>query len=80
MEVKCPPKCTACFDACPTGALYESLKMDPRRCIAFNTFMTQDDYLVGVTSYIPLTSGRRWASGFTVVIFARKYAPETRRS
>ena len=53
MEVKCPPKCTACFDACPTGALYESLKMDPRRCIAFNTFMTQDDYLVGVTSYIP---------------------------
>ena len=53
LEVKCPPKCTACFDACPTGALYESLKMDPRRCIAFNTFMTQDDYLVGVTSYIP---------------------------
>ncbi len=53
IEVKCPPKCTACFDACPTGALYESLKMDPRRCIAFNTFMTQDDYLVGVTSYIP---------------------------
>ncbi len=53
MEVKCPPKCTACFDACPTGALYESLKMNPRRCIAFNTFMTQDDYLVGVTSYIP---------------------------
>ncbi len=53
VEVKCPPKCTACFDACPTGALYESLKMDPRRCIAFNTFMTQDDYLVGVTSYIP---------------------------
>jgi epoxyqueuosine reductase len=53
LKVKCPPKCTACFDACPTGALYESLKMDPRRCIAFNTFMTQDDYLVGVTSYIP---------------------------
>lgn len=53
MEVKCPPKCTACFDACPTGALYESLKMDPRRCIAYNTFMTQDNYLVGVTSYIP---------------------------
>lgn len=53
MEVRCPPKCTACFDACPTGALYESLKMDPLRCIAFNTFMTQDDYLVGVTSYIP---------------------------
>ncbi len=52
-EVKCPPKCTACFEACPTGALYELLKMDPRRCIAFNTFMTQDGYPGGVTSYIP---------------------------
>ena len=53
LKVKCPPKCTACIDACPTGALYEPLKMDPRRCIAFNTFMTQDGYPGGVTSYIP---------------------------
>lgn len=49
----CPPKCTACIDACPTGALYEPLKMDPRRCIAFNTFSTQDGRPGGVTSYIP---------------------------
>ena len=53
LEVKCPPGCTACIDACPTGALYEPLKMDPRRCIAFNTFMTQDGYPGGLTSYIP---------------------------
>ncbi len=53
LEVKCPPDCTACIDACPTRALYEPLKMDPRRCIAFNTFMTQDDYSGGLTSYIP---------------------------
>ncbi len=53
LEVKCPPKCTACIDACPTGALYEPLKMDPRCCIAFNTFMTQDGYPGGLTSYIP---------------------------
>ena len=53
LEVKCPPKCTACIESCPTGALYEPLKMDPRRCIAFNTFVTQDGYRRGVTSYIP---------------------------
>lgn len=52
-KVKCPPKCTACLDACPTGALYEPLKLDPRRCIAFNTFRTQDGTPGGVTSYIP---------------------------
>jgi len=53
LEVKCPPKCTACIDACPTGALYELLKMNPRRCIAFNTFGTRDGRPGGITSYIP---------------------------
>jgi epoxyqueuosine reductase len=53
MEVKCPPKCTACIDACPTGALYEPLRMNPFRCIAFNTFTTQDGRTGGISSYIP---------------------------
>ena len=52
-EVKCPAKCTACIDACPTGALYEPLKMNPHLCIAFNTFTTRDGQSGGVTSYIP---------------------------
>jgi epoxyqueuosine reductase len=52
-EVKCSAKCTACIDACPTGALYEPLKLNPHRCIAFNTFTTRDGQLGGVTSYIP---------------------------
>ncbi|MFC1937839.1 epoxyqueuosine reductase [Chloroflexota bacterium] len=53
IEVKCPSDCTACIDACPTGAIYEPLKMNPRRCIAFNTFTTLDNYRPGVNSYIP---------------------------
>lgn len=35
---KCPDDCSRCIEACPTGALYEPFKMDPLRCIAFNTY------------------------------------------
>ena len=40
--VNCPPDCTICIDNCPTGSLYKPLKMDPRRCIGFNHWVTQE--------------------------------------
>lgn len=52
LKVKCPPDCTACMDACPTRAIYEPLKLNPRRCIGFNAWWTQDGRPL-VTSNIP---------------------------
>jgi epoxyqueuosine reductase len=52
IEEECPPKCSLCIEACPTQAIYDRLKMNPRRCIAFNTFRTQDGLPGGCTSYI----------------------------
>jgi epoxyqueuosine reductase len=39
VELDCPPECKdSCIKACPTGALYEPLKMNPLRCIAYHTY------------------------------------------
>lgn len=41
IEVGCPKWCkNACIAACPTGALYAPQKMNPLRCIAFNSYYT----------------------------------------
>jgi len=52
MVAPCPEKCHLCTDACPTGAL-EPFKLNPRKCIAFNTFMTQDGYAPSLSDHIP---------------------------
>ncbi len=43
MKVNCPENCRTCMEACPTGALYAPLKMDPRRCIAYHTYFTSGE-------------------------------------
>ena len=48
----CPSGCTRCQDACPTGAIYAPLKLDPRRCLAFNHWVTLEGR-VQVSSIIP---------------------------
>jgi epoxyqueuosine reductase len=43
IEEKCPPKCkNRCMKACPTGAIYAEMKMNPLRCIAYNTYYGAD--------------------------------------
>ncbi|MBI4495947.1 MAG: HEAT repeat domain-containing protein [Deltaproteobacteria bacterium] len=43
LEVGCPEDCRKCLEACPTGALYAPLKMDPRRCIAYLSYFTSGE-------------------------------------
>jgi epoxyqueuosine reductase len=52
MESKCPPNCRACMNACPTKAIYEPFKLEPKKCIAFNNWMTQDGR-GSISSFIP---------------------------
>ncbi len=41
IELGCPKWCkNACIAACPTGALYAPKKMNPVKCIAFNSYYT----------------------------------------
>ncbi len=50
MKVECPENCRRCLEACPTGALYAPLKMDPRKCIAYHTYFTLGEIPRGMRS------------------------------
>ena len=43
LQVGCPENCRKCIEACPTGALYAPLKMDPRKCIAYHSYFNDGE-------------------------------------
>lgn len=52
MVSKCPPKCELCMNACPTQAITAPFELDPKKCIAFHNWMTQDGR-GSISSFIP---------------------------
>jgi epoxyqueuosine reductase len=50
-QCKCPPDCTKCIDACTTNALYQPFCLGPRKCIAFNAWLTISER--GICEIIP---------------------------
>ncbi len=54
IQIGCPEKCNLCIEACPTGALYEPLKIDPRRCIAYNSYNAPGSWFGGTQTVLPV--------------------------
>ncbi|MDR1396136.1 MAG: HEAT repeat domain-containing protein [Desulfarculales bacterium] len=52
MDCKCPPGCSRCLQACPTKAIYEPFRVNPRRCLAGNAFF-RNQKIPGMSDYIP---------------------------
>ncbi len=52
MASKCPPKCDLCMKACPTQAITAPFELDPKRCIAFHNWVTQDGR-GSISAFIP---------------------------
>jgi len=51
--------CSACLDACPTGAIVEPFVVDSRRCIAFHTIENRDAQLPAAIT----TAMAPWVAG-----------------
>jgi len=78
VEAPCPENCRLCIDACPTGAL-EPFKLNPRKCIAFNTMMTQDGYGPSLSDHIPVEIRQKMGSWIHGCDVCQEVCPRNQR-
>ncbi len=79
IEAPCPPNCRLCIDACPTGAL-EPFKLNPRKCIAYNCFMSQDGYAPTTSSHIPTEIREKMGSWIHGCDICQEVCPRNQRT
>jgi epoxyqueuosine reductase len=51
-EPHCPPGCSICREACPTGALTADMRLNPQRCITLNTVRNRGGES-GISPFVP---------------------------
>jgi len=76
-EPTCPEECRLCIEACPTGALYAPYKMDPLRCIAFNSYGTGN--FPGAPADIPLEIREKMGSWIYGCDLCQDACPKNRK-
>ena len=52
---QCPQDCHICIDSCPTGAIEAPGVLNPRKCLAFNNWFTQENWLPPNNDGSPIT-------------------------
>ncbi len=50
-ESHCPPNCRLCIEACPTQAIVDDFRINPRRCLTFNQILSLEG-VGGLSPYI----------------------------
>jgi epoxyqueuosine reductase len=76
-ETGCPDDCRRCMDACPTGAIYQPHKLDPRRCIGYNQWFTNGR--PGVSSFIPFELREKMGIGIHGCDACQEACPRNQR-
>lgn len=79
MECSCPPGCNACIKACPAGAISEAFHLEPKKCLAYNHWMTREG-LEGIDPDIPHNIRKAMGSRIHGCDVCQDVCPRNRKS